>query len=70
MGVDRLRTFINGIGNIITGLRTNEAFKEKFKSLIELAKTPLVQSIVSFDMTIIDSVHNALVNSTVSTSLM
>lgn len=67
--MDRLKKFINGIGNILTGLRTNAEFRGKLDELVALAKTPLVQSIVasfSIDLTIIDSLYVALLNDTVS----
>lgn len=66
--MDRLRTFINGIGNILTGLRTNEVFRDKLHGLVELAKTPLVQSLVSsfsIDLTLVDTLYEALINDTV-----
>lgn len=67
--MDRLKTFIHGVGDILTGLRTNEVFRDKLHDLVELAKTPLVQSLVasfSFDVTIVDSLYAALINDTVS----
>lgn len=65
----RLKTFVSQLNTIVQMLKTNENFKEKFLSLLNLAKTPFVSQLISslsIDIAAIDGVFNSILNDTVS----
>lgn len=68
-GIGQFKIFINSINTIITKLRTDDVFKERLTSLLDLAKTPFIQSIISsahIDFKMIESVLNGLMYDDVS----
>lgn len=57
------------LNSIITNLRTDSAYRAKLDTVINLAKSPFVQTLISSfnaDLSIIDTIYEALINDTVS----
>lgn len=64
-GIARLKTFLNSLTTVVTQLREDTAYRQKLGSLVELIKTPLIQSLigqVNVDPTMIDGILDSLLN--------
>lgn len=62
--VSRLREFFRSLETTIKMLNTNKEFRSKFDSLLNLAKSPIVQAILggAVDIQTIETVLNSIVN--------
>lgn len=61
----RLKTFLISLDTIVTKLRTEEDFRDQLVKLIDLVKTPIIQSIIgvmAIDTKAIDSIFDALLH--------
>lgn len=69
-GIGRLKVFIASLDTTISKLRTDETFKSRLKGLLELAKSPFIQSVIksaNIDFKMIEAVINGLMYDDVST---
>lgn len=63
IGMDRLKALIGGLGTTIRQLREEGPFRDKFMQLVQLTKTPFVQTVIrSFkvDTKILDTIFDGL----------
>lgn len=60
--MNKLKVFVKSIDNTFSMLKTNEKFRDKFKALIDLAKSPLVQAFLgdSVNIDLIESVLKSI----------
>lgn len=66
--IGKLKKFVDGLYRVIDKLRNDDDFQERFKTLIELAKSPFAQSFLggSVDVGTIELIFHSLVNDNVS----
>lgn len=60
--MNKLKTFVKSIDETLSMLKTDEKFRDKFKALIDLAKSPLVQAFLgdSVNVDLIESVLKSI----------
>lgn len=69
-GIGRLKVFIASLDTTIGKLRTDETFKGRLQGLLELAKSPFIQSVIksaNIDFKMIQAIMNGLMYDDVST---
>lgn len=64
-GIDRLKTFLTSLSTVVTKLRSDDEYRAKLGSLVELIKSPVIQSLigsVNVDSSMIDGILDSLLH--------
>lgn len=64
-GISRLKTFLTSLATVVTKLRSDDAYRSKLGSLVDIIKTPLVASLIgqaNIDPTMLDGILDSLLN--------